>query len=168
MNPLSRSLYRSRQFFGSLRPSLDDSAKAKALAALSPGERDLFDSMMLRDQRHCLDVYQLLLEQGHTDKDLLAAALLHDCGKGRIALWHRVVYVLLDATYPAALDRLARPGDGLVWREALYRCKHHSRLGADLASKAGSSEKTVALIRGDTSSWFEAPLAALEAADDAV
>jgi hypothetical protein len=168
MNPLARSLYRSRQFFGALRPSVDGSLKAAALRPLTDGERSLFDSMTVRDQQHCLDVYQALRTRGLADHHLLAAALLHDCGKGRISVWHRVAFVLLDAAAPRLLERIVLPGDGTGWREALYRCKHHPELGAKLARRAGSSEMTVALVRGDTSDHVRGPLAALEAADDAV
>jgi HD domain len=169
MNPLARSLYRSRQFFGALRPSVDEGRVAAALAPLTAGERSLFESMTMRDQQHCLDVHDALLGQDRTERDLLAAALLHDCGKGHISVWHRVVFVLLDALSPRLLERLVRPGDGSGWQQALYRCKHHPELGAELARRAGSSELTIALIRGDaTSARVREPLAALEAADDTV
>jgi hypothetical protein len=168
MGMLARSLYRSRQFFGSLRPRVDEGSKEEAVRLLSGPQRELFDSMVLRDQKHCLDVYNIL-RQDTTDRDLLTAALLHDCGKGRISVWHRVAFVLLDAAAPGLLSRIVAPGDGGGWRQALYRCQHHDRLGADLARRAGCSDATVALIRGDSSApHIRESLAALEAADDSV
>jgi len=163
----NRALYRSRQFFGSVRPRVDAGLKERAFVLLEPGEQELFSSMTLRDQEHCLAVYAKLVDEGHDDRDLLSAALLHDAGKGQIALWHRVAFVVLDAMAPDVLDNNIRPGEGTGWREALYRCRHHAQLGADLARKAGSSGRTVALIAEDPSADGEL-LAALHAADETV
>ena len=41
--------------------------------------------MSVSDQRHSLNVMRTLRRQGHTEPDLLAAALLHDVGKS--AAW---------------------------------------------------------------------------------
>lgn len=163
----ARALYRSRQFFGSVRPRIDADLRAEAFRLLREPERRLFATMTLRDQQHCLDVYRRLRQQGHDDPDLLAAALLHDVGKGRIALWHRVAYVLLEARVPALLRRLAVPGEGQGWRQALYRCRHHPELGAELAREAGSSDQVVALIRADARASPDGRLMALQAADEA-
>ena len=90
----------------------------------------------------------------HDDRDLLTAGLLHDAGKGTIATWHRVTYVLAPA---GLLARVARPGDGAGWRETFYRCLHHETLGAERAREAGSNARVVALIRGESA---QDPLAA--------
>jgi hypothetical protein len=162
-----RALYRSRQFFGSVRPRVDESLRDEAFELLREPQRALFASMTPRDQQHCLAVYERLQSQGERDGDLLVAALLHDCGKGQVALWQRVTYVVLAATAPRALDGLARPGDGPSSREALYRLRHHPEIGARLATEAGCSPVTVALIREDAGAPRE-QLAALHAADEAV
>lgn len=163
---IDRAVYRSRQFFTSLRPRVDPVLREEASAYLNDGERKLFESMLPRDQQHSLDVYQRLRKH-HTDRDLLAAALLHDCGKGKIAIWHRVAYVLLDAAAPSILQRIIVPGNGTNWRQSLYRCVHHPRLGGDLAAAAGSSARTTQLIRGEPTEDARDQLAALHAADDA-
>ena len=167
MGTIARARYRSRQFFGALRPRIDATLRDNAYALLHEPERRLFESMTPRDQQHCLDVYRRLLTQGHAGADLLTAALLHDAGKGRIALWHRVAYVLLEASSPGLLRRLAAPGDGPGWRQALYRCLHHPRLGAALAQAAGCSDQVVALIRGEGAAASRERLAALAGADEA-
>ncbi len=164
MRAMSRPLYRSRQFFGSLRPRVDPSLRDEAMTVLPEPARALFHSMTLRDQQHCLNVYLRLRDAGHDDPDLLAAALLHDCGKGDIELWHRGVFVLLHSAAPALLRRVTREGDSASWRAALYRSLHHEELGAQLALAAGCSDRTVALIRGDTG---DPALAELHAADEA-
>ncbi len=163
---LNRALYRGRQFFGSVRPRVDDAQRAKAFAILNDGQQRIFSSMTLRDQQHCLAVYGKLRDEGHDDLDLFVAALLHDAGKGKIELWHRVAFVMLDATTPGLIDKLGRPGDGPAWRETLYRCRNHAKLGAALAGKAGSSDRVISLIREDGASVEQQ--AALHAADEAV
>jgi hypothetical protein len=166
MRVASRALYRGRQFVGALRPRVDASLRADAYRRLTPPQRQLFETMTARDQQHCLEVYARLRAQGHDDGDLLTAALLHDSGKGRIALWHRVAFVVLQAAAPALLRRVARPGDGASWRQTMHRCLHHEALGAQLARAAGCSARTAALIRGEGAAP-DAALAALRAADDA-
>jgi hypothetical protein len=173
---LGNALYRSRQFFSSLRPRVDSATLDEASELLSGGERELFDTMTRRDQQHCLNVYRRLRDERHAERDLLAAALLHDAGKGRIALWHRVAFVLLEAGAPGLLRRVAERGDGTAqtggdsggWRQALYRCLHHAELGAEAARRAGSSERTIALIREDRSAAAPELLLALKGADDSV
>ena len=69
----------------------------------------VFDAMPIHDQRHALDVVARLRAGDLTDGDLLAAALLHDAGKGaRVRLWHRVVAVLVDAVSPNGMEALVR------------------------------------------------------------
>jgi hypothetical protein len=143
--PLNRAAYRVRQFGGALRPRLADSERDEAEAVLGDRLIQAFDSMPLRDRRHCFDVYQTLKRNGSSDPDLLTAALLHDAGKGspagaRIRLWHRVAYVLLAAGDPRALTRLADGRGGLA---ALH---HHSERGARLAQELGASPAVVDLI----------------------
>ena len=167
MQAATRALYRSRQFFGALRPRVDGGLRADAFGLLREPEQRLFSTMTLRDQQHCLQVYDRLRQRGHDDHELLAAALLHDVGKGRIALWHRVVYVLLAAATPGLLRLLAVSGQGPNWREALYRCPHHPGLGAELARQAGCPNQVVALIGGEDFDAQDGRLAALQAADEA-
>ena len=164
MRVANRALYRSRQFFGAVRPRIDAELQTEAFRLLSEPERRLFETMTTRDRQHCLAVYARLRGQG--DHDLLTAALLHDAGKGQIAIWHRVAYVLLEAASPALLRRLAKPGDGPGWRQALDRCHRHPELGAQLAEEAGSPGIAVALIREDSEHTSKELLAALKAADE--
>lgn len=160
----SRAVYRARQFLGALRPSIDESAWKQASALLGDGERHLFLSMTAPDRQHCLAVYCWLRDRGESDRELLAAVLLHDAGKGRIALWHRVAFVVLQTIAPWLLRRIVVPGEGDGWRQALYRCLHHEQLGANLARAAGSSETVAALISYQSN---DPRLARLQAADEA-
>jgi putative nucleotidyltransferase with HDIG domain len=140
-----RPLYRTRQFFGSFQPRLQDGEDAEA-AALLGHLWPLFESMSARDQKHSIDTFRLLKAQGCTDRDLLSAALLHDIGKGRLAgarvrLWHRVVYVLLAAIAPPLLRRLTNGRGGLA------NLHNHSERGAVVAEALGVGPAVVEMIR---------------------
>src|SRR3990172_6145977 len=146
MSILSRAFYRTRQFLGALNPAIGADEMEHARRTLGDGLMPLFLSMTTRDQRHCLDVFRGLLLTGCRDPHVLAAALLHDAGKGSLAedpvrLHHRVAYVMLNATFPGLLARLARGRGGLA---ALH---HHAERGAALAQAYGAPEGVAALIR---------------------
>jgi predicted HD phosphohydrolase len=142
---LARSLYRSRQFFSSLHASTTEDERAEVNCLLGAKEADLFFAMIVRDQRHCLDVLRELEQQGQTDRDLLCAALLHDAGKGRVRIWHRVAYVVIRAVSPRLLNRLtSRKG---AFGSGLASIANHAERGASLAQAAGASADVVRLIR---------------------
>ncbi len=161
----SRPLYRARQFLGALRPQLVEAELDEAAAVLGPQLRLLFESMSPRDQRHCLDVYRVLRSHGCEDPEVLAAALLHDCGKGRmggrrVRLWHRVAYVLLAAGAPGLLERAASRGGLAVLHQ-------HAERGAELAAALGAPAGVVELIREhEDRSHGDDRLRLLRAADD--
>jgi predicted HD phosphohydrolase len=121
-----------------LRPRIDGDELSQARELLSEHESRLFFAMERRDQRHALEVMRRLRESTE-DRPILAAALLHDCGKGSVPVWLRVLNVLA----PALVQGLSRAGSG-----AAYRLRHHAELGATMAEAAGSSPTTVRLIRG--------------------
>jgi predicted HD phosphohydrolase len=161
----ARSLYRSRQFFRYLRASINDDEGDEVARLLSPRESALFFAMTARDQRHSLDVLHRLHGQGQTDSELLSAALLHDVGKGRIRLWHRVAYVLIRAACPRLLRRSASGRSS--WRGALMAIANHAERGASLVQAAGSSDEVVRLIRyHESPDGGDARQALLRAADE--
>jgi hypothetical protein len=112
---------------------------------LRPQELALFDQMNRADRRHGLDVVRSLRRAGAIDRDLLAAGLIHDCGKGpRVHLIHRIVWALGQ-----------RYGDWIwsatrhlpTFRFALAQLRHHAEISARMADEAGCSRRTVDLIR---------------------
>jgi type IV secretory pathway TrbD component len=160
-------VHRVGQFVAHVRARVDPAEEAVVERVLPKRAQELFRGMPVADRRHALDVAQRLLASGHDDRDLLAAALLHDAGKGhRLRLWHRVSGVLLEALAPSMLRRLASP-DPRSWRHAFHIYLHHAAISAEMAVGAGCDPRAGAFIRGQSTDT-DAPLqAALKAADDA-
>ncbi len=159
---MAKALYRSRQVLHALRPRIDAADLRLARSHLTAAQAQLFFNMERRDQRHALAVARCLRERGVDDRGLLTAALLHDCGKGRVPLWLRILYVL-DA---AAVGRFAAEGGSGV-PAAAYRLVNHAALGARLAAAAGASALSARLIAGRSLPGDAAKEALLRAADDA-
>lgn len=168
------AVYRVRQFIQAtgawIRPAEVEEALLKRY--LSPRALELFRAMPSQDRQHALSVFRTLQHEGNNEPDLLAAALLHDVGKGVPAkggprLWHRVAVVLIRAFWPGLLEQLGQ-ADRDGWRRPFYIQQHHPDLGAELARQADCSTITVSLIRRheDPPRQGDDPLlAALQAAD---
>jgi hypothetical protein len=160
-------VHRVGQFVSHLTARVTSEDEATAHRILPATAWDLFDGMPVADRRHGLDVARRLLVRGIDDRELLAAALLHDAAKGRrLRLWHRVAGVLLARFAPSMLARLASPQParrGYTWWVFL----HHGELSAEAARAAGLSERAAAFISGPVSSSDERLAAALHAADEA-
>lgn len=143
-----RARYRVRQFTHGLRPFLTPREIEDARAHLSPAEFALFLGAEARDRRHSVDLFQALRALGATRAEL-TAALLHDVGKGPLRTWHRIAFVLLSASVPG-LARRIEADRGAAWRQALWRLRHHARLGAERLDAAGSEARVVELVRRHT------------------
>lgn len=177
---MARPVYRARQVLTALFPRVNQSDLELVQGLLSEGEFALFNQMEVRDQRHGIEVMRRLRVAGIESRDALAAALLHDCGKGWVPVWLRIEYVrsprrvigLAERAPISATQAESIPLDSPLLRErtaamAAYRLVHHARIGAALAKQAGSTDTTVRLISGIVGSDEEAALlAALQAADD--
>lgn len=165
MAAAARAAYRGRQFLRAVLPRIREDERATVEPYLPGRLRDLFESLPAAEQRHGLDVFQALRAAGHSDPDLLAAGLLHDCGKGRVRVWQRVAFVVLQAAGPRVLRRLASPR-GPGWRRAFDRMLRHPQLGAALVQEAGGSPRVVALVEGSRGADADIEQAALIAADE--
>src|SRR2546430_11912511 len=91
---MSRAAYRIRQGLHALSPRRAHDDGNIARAQLNDGEWLLFQAMETRDRRHAVEVMSRLRSEGIEDRELLAAALLHDCGKGSVPVWLRSLNVL--------------------------------------------------------------------------
>ncbi len=168
--------YRLRQGLGRLRAQVQPKALNFALArrllpnALWP----LYVEMPSGDQWHGLCVARRLMADGWDDRDLLAAALLHDVGKagGGLTLVHRTSIIIANALHTDWVRRLGACATGCFCRP-FYVQVHHAELGAERVRQAGGSDALVALIAGHERSAarlpgdLAAPQQALIAADEA-
>ncbi|MFL7837608.1 MAG: HD domain-containing protein [Candidatus Promineifilaceae bacterium] len=114
---------------------------------LTPQELDLFKQMSINDQRHGYRVYRLLRDSGHTDCDLLAAALLHDVGKVKVDLsvWDRTLAVLGETFFPQKAKEWGVGTNG-GWKRTFVVREQHAAWGGDLAEQAGSRKDVIDLI----------------------
>lgn len=173
---LQKLMYRLgqvRQQLGFVAP-LTPADNAEVAHWLPPSALPLFQSMSRADQQHSLRVCRGLLARGCSEKDMLAAALLHDVGKaeGRVPFWTRPAIVIGRRVAPGLLTRLAvcplheeDTGTGKArWRRSLGSAWWHAEVGAELAAAAGLPERAVLYIR--THHQPDGPAAELHTVDE--
>lgn len=117
-------------------------------ARLSPAELALFERFGHSDQWHSYRVMVSLEEAGHTQPDLLKAALLHDVGKTQVPLsvLGRSLIVLGGMLWPEKTVVLGQ-NPPIGWKRPFVVKVQHPAWGAEMAAAAGSSPLTVELIR---------------------
>jgi hypothetical protein len=153
-----------------LVPRRAERIDAELCRLLTPAEFDLASRLSVFDRAHLLAVYQRLVKAGWRDAELLKVALLHDIGKAdgraRVGLMHRTIAVLLRASSPRLLSRLASNGSGR-WRP-FQLVIEHPMLGAAQARDVGCSERVCWLIEHhhDADVGNDAGLLALQRADE--
>jgi hypothetical protein len=150
--------YRTRQFFAALKPRVSDDDRQQLGAVFSGNSAALvlFERMRAADRQHALAVLKTLppAETLNVPADaylaLQRAALLHDVGKtmGQ-PLLYRVVIVLLQVAWPAALQTLSQASLTCpAWRRPFVINARHPKIGAAWAREAGCRPLTVSLIEG--------------------
>jgi len=163
---LAISWYRVRQFAKATRAGLNTAEQHEIAEVLAPPFLSLFRSMNGIAQRHGYDVFETLRSRGYSDPDLLAAALLHDVGKGRVGVASRVLWVLLGKLLPGLRAGIAERSHIGRWL-GLWHNLHHPALGSELVADAGGSLITIWLIRHhDLTDHVDPLLRALQLADD--
>lgn len=140
----------ARRFLRSLSwrpPNADDEAWARSW--LDEPEAALWSSMPVQDRRHSIEVTMRFSDRRPTaTRAEMAGALLHDVGKTAAGFGTpgRVVATIVG-------PRCKR----------LRQYHEHEAIGAEIASAAGSSSVTVALIRGEGPAGDD-----LRSADDSI
>jgi predicted HD phosphohydrolase len=171
---ISRLAYRSRQFWNALLSPRKKILSEDLLPFLTQSQLDLFRRMHSSEQSHAYQVFKQLKISGQTDPDLLAAALLHDAGKilHPLSMLERVEIVIGKGLFRDAARRWAE-GTPHGLRRPFVVAAQHAEWGADLASRAGATARTVELIRchhdphvPDPVADTQGLLAALQAVDD--
>jgi len=166
---LSRLAYRTHQFWNALTGSHVWVGTEALSPHLTLPQIDLFHSMQVSEQVHAFKVLEHLKASGQADPDLLAAALLHDAGKSLHppTVLDRVIVVLGSHFFRKGTARWSE-GTPAGLRRPFVVAAHHSAWGADLATRAGASPRTVELIRRhhDPLSSDDPLLIALQVADD--
>lgn len=167
-------LWQVRQQLGFVEP-LTAEERQKVARWLPSRALALFETMSPADQRHSLRVCQGLQARGCIEEDMLAAALLHDVGKaqGRVPFWARPVIVIGKRAAPRLLRRIAAyPDEGQHgrkgqprWQRSLGYAWWHAEVGAELAARAGLSERAVLYIRTHHQPY--GPAAELHSVDEA-
>jgi len=140
--------YRFRQGVRALVAWVRPVNDALAQQHLSPDLYTLYRSMRRAERLHSLRVLQDLTAAGHSDPDLLAAALLHDVGKTRVrfTLPDKVLVVLVKAFAPALYQRWGQ-GPPRGWLRPFAVSVQHPAWGADMVATAGGNTRMVELIR---------------------
>ena len=133
-----------RQFRAHLGARVTEAERAELASWATPEELRLFDSMVVADRRHGLDVVATLREAGVRDREVLTAGLLHDAGKGDVGVWPRVAFSL-GSRYGSWIWDVAGAMPG--WRPRIARLRGHSEASAALAAAAGCSPRVIELIR---------------------
>ncbi len=133
-----------RQFRSHLLARVARAERDELATWLSPAQLALFDRMHVADRRHGLDVVATLRAGGVSEPDVLVAGLLHDAAKGDTGVWPRVAWSLGQA-YGPWVWRVAAIVPG--WGVGLARLRDHAAASAAVAAEAGSSPRTVELIR---------------------
>lgn len=138
----------AKRFIGSLLPigpSGDDDRWARS--QLTEGEIGIWKRMSPQDRRHAVGVAHRT-ESALGDeaiRPVIAAALLHDCGKTVSGFGTFLRVVATFAAMAVGRERIVEAGrnrSGLRRRFADYL--EHDRLGAELLGEAGSAPLTVA------------------------
>ena len=138
-----------KRFFGSIvpiGPAKEDEAWART--HLLDGEQEVWARMSRNDRRHAVGVAKRAEASLGVEatRPVVAAALLHDCGKAVSGLgtYGRVIATLSVKLAGRDIAMAWSETRGFTRRVGLY--VEHPRLGADLLGLAGSAPLTVAWV----------------------
>lgn len=146
--------YRVWQFWKALvaKPDQHDFAMVERIlpAELLP----LFSQMGKNEQAHSIRVCKALIEEGESEIDLLAAALLHDVGKTLypLKLWERIWIVLWKEQKKENKNtEFHIPWNEINhqpwWKRAMIVAENHAEWGAKLLKQYQVSPRLIWLVQ---------------------
>ncbi|WP_019009618.1 HDIG domain-containing metalloprotein [Deinococcus aquatilis] len=146
LSPSERLIRKVRGYTGKVRRlSRSMSTRAAhpediwATEYLTPEEARVYRAMDARDRDHaCRVTRHLLRDHPSAEPELIAAALLHDCGKSLRPYY--VVERVLVGLIPNRLARLLPPVGAIGIRA------NHPELGAQLLARAGARPRVARLV----------------------
>lgn len=137
-------MYRLWQLWRAVTGSITPADERYIATILTAEEQQLFALLPRYDQRHALDVVQLLVSEGQHDHIVLAGALLHDVGKVSDSgsplglVWYGVIVVA---------QRIPVVYDGLYqWCEPVRRHAAHEQRAVVRAQQVGARPAVIALL----------------------
>ena len=174
---MDRLRHLTRRFFGSLRPGGPPPSEQQwAESQLLPGERAIWCSLSGPDRRHSAEVARRVQRSlgDQATRPVLAAALLHDCGKldSGLRTPGRVVATILAATTVRTESEVQQWANSSIrWKQRVGVYRLHPERGADMLTGAGSEPLTIAWTREHhqpAAQWTVEPAlaTALHEADD--
>ncbi|TRZ74160.1 MAG: HDIG domain-containing protein [Actinobacteria bacterium] len=147
---MSRSIHLAKRFVLSLVPSqVQEIERQWVRSILSQGEFDMWNNMMVQDQRHSVVVARrFVMHRPTAVQSEIAGALLHDVGKSAARL----------GTVARVIATLVGP------RTSRFRQYHdHENIGATMLRSIGSDEMTISMVEGSCGAELQE---ALNKADD--
>lgn len=150
---MSRLSHLVRRFFGSLRPGGPSAVdQVWAESQLLPGEREIWCSLSGPDRRHSAAVARRVdaVLGSQASRPVLAAALLHDCGKVQSGLrtpGRVVATVLALRAVRSESDALRWSASSSSWKRAIGQYRRHPAIGAQMLEVAHSADLTVTWTR---------------------
>jgi hypothetical protein len=174
---MARFSHLLRRFFGSLRPGGPSATEqAWAESQLLPGEKAIWLSLSGPDRRHSAAVARRVEESlgSKATRPVLAAALLHDCGKldSGLRTPGRVIATVLAASIVKSESDVQRWSlSKSSWKRSVSSYRRHPDIGAELLTNADSDLLTATWAKEHhlpPSMWTLDPAiaAALHEADD--
>lgn len=148
-------LYRLKQFFNALFPVIKNNEYSWLKEIMSEKQLALFLKQSPAEQRHALDVAYDIVKQekdlvnsigSESYKNLLLAALLHDCGKSliKLRLWQRT-FIVCYGFLPYRIRSNIKSKKNIFGKTIKIHHKH-SAWGKHLAAKAGANSKVQKII----------------------
>lgn len=131
------SLYRVKQFYWSITAQLDSKDVEIIEKFLNKEERELFNSISVYEQKHCIKVAMDMLNSCKDSNDTLArAALLHDVGKSlrKLNPFEKSIMVMLDSLTKGRLERLRR-----IKQVDVYY--NHAEMGYNILKEKGNYDE---------------------------